>query len=125
MPSPSVFGRLLSKRKAPVKAVLLDQGFAAGVGNWIADEVLFQAYIAPGRRACDLSASEVARVRTRLRAIVRKAVEVDADKKRFPKRWLFHRRWGKNADAVTSDGEQIVHETIGGRTTAWVPSRQR
>lgn len=32
----------LKRRKAPIKAVLLDQSFAAGVGNWVADEVLYQ-----------------------------------------------------------------------------------
>jgi formamidopyrimidine-DNA glycosylase len=30
---------VLIKRTAPVKALLLDQTFLAGVGNWIADEV--------------------------------------------------------------------------------------
>jgi hypothetical protein len=34
-----VFQTVLIKRAAPVKALLLDQSFLAGVGNWIADEV--------------------------------------------------------------------------------------
>lgn len=114
----------LAKRKAPIKAVLLDQSFAAGVGNWIADEVLYQAGIAPRRPASDLSREEVARIRQQLRAVIRKAVGADADKRRFPKHWLFHRRWGRKAESVTAAGEAIVHETIGGRTTAWVPARQ-
>jgi formamidopyrimidine-DNA glycosylase len=38
-PSPEAFAAALSKRGAPIKAVLLDQSFAAGVGNWVADEV--------------------------------------------------------------------------------------
>ena len=45
LPSPAHFAELLAERGAPMKAVLLDQSFAAGVGNWIADEVLYQARI--------------------------------------------------------------------------------
>jgi formamidopyrimidine-DNA glycosylase len=124
LPGPAKFAELVRRRKAPIKAVLMDQSFAAGVGNWIADEVLFQAGVAPQRRAHELEPEEIRRIRTRLSAIVRKAVAVDADKEQFPKSWLFHRRWGKNADAVTSRGDRITHVTIGGRTTAWVPTIQ-
>ena len=108
-----------------LKGLLLDQGFAAGVGNWIADEVLYQAGLDPRRRAGELSDAERARLRLKLRHVVRTAVRADARKDRFPKSWLFHHRWGKNRDARTSRGELIEFLEIGGRTTAWVPSRQR
>jgi formamidopyrimidine-DNA glycosylase len=49
LPPPARFHELLTARASPIKAVLLDQSFAAGVGNWIADEVLYQARIAPNR----------------------------------------------------------------------------
>src|SRR5206468_11346353 len=42
LPPASKLQSLLSPRRAPLKAVLLDQSFAAGVGNWVADEVLYQ-----------------------------------------------------------------------------------
>jgi formamidopyrimidine-DNA glycosylase len=116
---------LLRRRHAPVKAALLDQGLFAGVGNWIADEVLYQAAIRPDRPASSLRPAEVRRLRSRLLSIIRRAVAVDADSDRFPRTWLFHHRWGKNALARTSRGEKITHDTIGGRTTAWVPKRQR
>lgn len=125
LPAAEALAALLSRRRAPIKAVLLDQSVFAGVGNWIADEVLFQAGIRPDRAASALSAAEVARLRSRLRAIVTRAVAVHADSDRFPPGWLFHRRWGRQAGARTRGGEPIVHQTIGGRTTAWVPSRQR
>jgi formamidopyrimidine-DNA glycosylase len=125
LPSVGDLHRLLGRRQAPLKAVLLDQSVFAGVGNWIADEVLYQARLRPGRRASSLSPAETARLRQRLRAILTRAVAVDADSDRFPKGWLFHRRWGRDRDARTTRGERIIHETIGGRTTAWVPSRQR
>jgi formamidopyrimidine-DNA glycosylase len=125
VPSTGEMRALLAKRKAPIKAVLLDQGAFAGVGNWVADEVLYQAGISPHRRASSLTPREVKRLRSRLQAIVRRAVAVDADSDRFPRSWLFHYRWGRNARAETWRRERIVHHTVGGRTTAWVPGRQR
>jgi formamidopyrimidine-DNA glycosylase len=124
IPSPARFRDLLRGRSAPLKALLLDQSFAAGVGNWIADEVLYQARLAPHRRAGTLTAAEVARLRTKIRSVVATAVRLGSDSDRYPKWWLFHQRWGRNASAVTGRGEKIRHDTIGGRTTAWVPSVQ-
>jgi formamidopyrimidine-DNA glycosylase len=125
MPSSRELCGLLARRKAPIKAVLLDQGVFAGVGNWIADEALFQARISPHRPAASLSAAEAARLRSRLEAIVGRAVRVGARSEAFPRGWLFHRRWGRDRTAQTLRAERIVHDTIGGRTAAWVPSRQR
>jgi formamidopyrimidine-DNA glycosylase len=118
------FRRELTGRRAPVKAVLLDQSFSAGVGNWIADEALYQARIHPARRAHTLSTAETSRLRARLLKIVAFAVEVGSDDARFPKSWLFHYRWGKRRDAVDGGGRPIRFSTVGGRTTAWVPEVQ-
>ena len=52
-----------SGKKAPVKALLLEQGIACGLGNLYADESLFLAGIHPGRPATGLSVDEVARLR--------------------------------------------------------------
>lgn len=125
LPEASDLVRLLGSRTAPIKAVLLDQATFAGVGNWIADEVLYQAAIRPQRKASELSRTEVARLRGTLLRIIRRAVAVDADSDRFPRGWLFHRRWGRVKGSTTAEGAPIVHDTVGGRTTAWVPSRQR
>ena len=125
LPSTKQLSRMLDGRRTPIKALMLDQSVFAGVGNWIADEVLYQARISPHRRANELSDIQVQQLRRRLRAIVVKACQVDADKNRFPRTWLFHHRWAKNPKARTYRREKIVHETIGGRTTAWVPTVQR
>jgi formamidopyrimidine-DNA glycosylase len=125
VPDAGALHRLLARRKAPIKAVLLDQAVFAGVGNWVADEILFQARISPHRPAASLTAQEVRALRAKLIAIVAHAVKVGADSDRFPRGWLFHRRWGRDASAVTARDERIRHETIGGRTAAWVPGRQR
>jgi formamidopyrimidine-DNA glycosylase len=42
MPSAKEFAARLAARRTAVKNVLMDQGFSAGVGNWIADEVLYR-----------------------------------------------------------------------------------
>jgi formamidopyrimidine-DNA glycosylase len=128
LPDPARFHAMLRERNAPIKAVLLDQSFAAGIGNWIADEVLYQAGIAPKRRASTLSRAEARRLRGRIRAVIGRAVGAGSDSDRFPRWWLFHRRWGHRRGgppATTVRGEHIRHETVGGRTTAWVPSAQR
>ena len=125
LPALPDFAARVARRKVTLKGLLLDQKFAAGVGNWIADEVLYQARLDPRRRTDSLTSEEVRRLRTKLRHVIRTAVDANADKARFPKTWLFHHRWGKNQDAQTARGEPIEHIEVAGRTTAWVPSLQR
>lgn len=125
LPTASFFAKEFARRKAPIKAVLLDQSFSAGVGNWIADEVLYQSGINPARRADQLNLSEVKRLRVNMRSIIRHAVRVGADDAKFPRTWLFHYRWGKTKGAVDGHGQQIRFAQVGGRTTAWVPTRQK
>ena len=125
LPPPARFYELLHDRTAPMKALLLDQTFAAGVGNWIADEVLYQARLDPRRRANTLRDDEIARMRTALKKVIDTSVRLSNDSDRYPRGWLFHRRWGRNPRAVTMRGERIRHITLGGRTTAWVPGVQR
>lgn len=125
IPSPPDLYRMVHSRKAPIKALLLDQSFSAGVGNWIADEVLFQAGVAPHRRAQTLTPLETRRLGRVLGRVIRHAVKVGADDDRFPPSWLFHHRWRKKKGARTSRGHRLRFSTVGGRTTAWVPEVQR
>lgn len=125
LPPLKFFVTELAQRKAPIKAVLLDQSFSAGVGNWIADEVLYQSGIDPHRRAYKLSPVEIKTLRTRLKLIIDHAVRVGSDDARFPNSWLFHHRWGKTKGAADHRGRPISFGTVGGRTTAWVAAAQR
>jgi formamidopyrimidine-DNA glycosylase len=125
VPPPARFFELVRERAAPVKALLLDQSFAAGVGNWVADEVLYHARIAPHRPARSLSRDEARRLRAALARVIGTAVAAGADSDRFPRTWLFHRRWGRQAGAITVRGEKIRHDIVAGRTTAWAPAIQR
>jgi len=124
LPPARRFIALVRERSAPLKALLLDQSFAAGVGNWIADEVLYQARLDPRRSARTLTDAEILRLRASIKRVVDTSVRVLNDSDRYPRGWLFHRRWGKNPRAVTVKGDKIQHITLGGRTTAWVPAIQ-
>lgn len=125
LPSAKELFKKLQKRKAPIKAVLLDQTAFAGIGNWIADEVLYQARIAPKRLAVSLTEKEVGALHRAITKVLAFAVEVDADYERFPEEWLFLHRWGGGRGAERFAGGEIVRETVAGRTTAWVPDRQK
>ncbi|KAL9257856.1 Formamidopyrimidine-DNA glycosylase-like protein [Drosera capensis] len=149
------FHESLRKRKIGIKALLLDQGFLSGIGNWIADEVLFQARIHPMQIASSLSKENTAALHKSIKEVIEYAVQVDADAGSFPLDWLFHYRWGKKPGKVIEkavevgadsdqypsnwifhsrekkpgkafvEGKQIDFITAGGRTTAYVPDLQK
>jgi formamidopyrimidine-DNA glycosylase len=123
MPTLAEFRARMARRRGPVKGLILDQTFSAGVGNWVADEVLYQARLDPRTDVTKLSDDEVRRLREKIRSVVKMAVAKDADSARFPKSWLFHHRWEKGTK--TAAGEAIAHTVVAGRTTAWVPTVQR
>jgi len=125
LPPPDSLESALARRRGSIKGLLLDQSFVAGVGNWIADEVLFHARIDPRRAPNALDRSEVRALHDALATVLATAVAADARKDRFPRAWLFHRRWGKVAGQTTEDGHAIEHVVVAGRTTAWVPTLQR
>lgn len=58
----AVMAEVLAGRKAPIKAILLDQSVIAGLGNLYADEALFLSAIHPERTANDLSDDETHRL---------------------------------------------------------------
>jgi formamidopyrimidine-DNA glycosylase len=60
-------GRQLAERRAPVKALLLDQRVVAGVGNIYADEALWRARIHPLRPGRELGPDELRRLHRAVR----------------------------------------------------------
>jgi formamidopyrimidine-DNA glycosylase len=68
------FSEALKGRKASVKAVLLNQGVVAGIGNIYADEALFEAKIRPGRRTSSLSKAEIKLLFKSINKIIRIAI---------------------------------------------------
>ncbi|CAD6338911.1 unnamed protein product [Miscanthus lutarioriparius] len=113
----------LGRKKIGIKALLLDQSFLSGIGNWIADEVLYQSRIHPLQIASNLPRESCEALHRSIQEVVKYAVEVDADMGHFPKEWLFHHRWGKKPGKV--NGKKIEFITAGGRTTAYVPQLQK
>jgi formamidopyrimidine-DNA glycosylase len=123
-PPPKVLAERLKKRRKAIKAVLLDQSLFAGIGNWLADEILYTARLSPHHLASDLTAAQVKTLHKSILMVVKTAVRVRADYERFPKDWIFHDRWGKVKNSKTKRGA-IIHEEVGSRTTAWVPGWQK
>jgi formamidopyrimidine-DNA glycosylase len=115
----------LMGKKALVKPLLLDQANVAGIGNWIVDEVLFQAGIHPETRGTQLSEEGVERLHQAIGTVLNTAIEQEAVYGRFPKSFLIHaREWDESphADARTHKSCPVCHSDIqlsrvGGRAT--------
>ncbi|XP_020692539.1 formamidopyrimidine-DNA glycosylase isoform X1 [Dendrobium catenatum] len=114
----------LRKRNTAIKALLLNQSFVSGIGNWIADEVLYQARIHPLQIASRLSREDCESLHRCIEEVIKKAVEVGADSSQYPSNWIFHSREKKSGEAFV-DGKRIEFIAAGGRTTAFVPELQK
>ncbi|KAI1329403.1 formamidopyrimidine-DNA glycosylase [Xylariaceae sp. FL0255] len=120
----------MTTRHVPIKALLLDQSTISGIGNWVADEILYQASIHPEQYSDSFSPSEIEKLFNAVCYVCDTAVEVLGDSEKFPKDWLFNHRWGKGkkgeaAKMTLPSGERITFLTVGGRTSCIVPQRQR
>jgi formamidopyrimidine-DNA glycosylase len=127
LPTLDIFSQMVLKRSVPVKALLLDQSFSAGVGNWVADEILYQAKIHPAQYTNTLTQDELVELYNKLKFVCETAVNAEADESKFPQDWLMKYRWnkGKKTDQILPNGLSIHFETVGGRTSAFAPSRQK
>ena len=65
----------ISRRKAPIKALLLDQGIAAGLGNIYVDECLFMAGVHPLVRPCDLDKDVLRNVLGQAKRVLRLSIK--------------------------------------------------
>ncbi|MBI4285761.1 MAG: DNA-formamidopyrimidine glycosylase [Chloroflexi bacterium] len=73
--TPERLAGLLQGRKAPVKALLLDQDLIAGIGNLYADEALFAAGIYPLRPGASLTADEVRQLHQAIREVLMEGIK--------------------------------------------------
>ena len=110
---------LLAGSSAPLKARLLDQARLAGVGNLIADEVLWRASLAPGRPSSSLSAAECRRLHHHLRRTIEDLTRLGGS---HQGRLMPARRPG---GCCPRDGAPLRRDAVGGRTTWWCPTHQR
>jgi formamidopyrimidine-DNA glycosylase len=112
------FRRRIGRGTAPLKARLLDQGAIAGIGNLLADEILWQAGLSPLRRCEELSREELDDLRRATRRAIRNAI----------------RRGGAHTGTLNPErrrggrcpacGAELQRATVGGRTTYWCPEDQ-
>lgn len=69
------FRNRIGSSAAPLKARLLDQAAIAGIGNLLADEVLWQSGQSPSRRSKTLQVDELDELRVVLRRAIRAAIK--------------------------------------------------
>ena len=107
----------LGNSTAPLKARLMDQARIAGVGNLIADELLWRAGLDPARPAGSLTPAEQRRLHRHLVSTLdRLLVGGSHTGNLMPER---------HPDGVCpKDGTALVRRTIGGRTTWSCPAHQ-
>ncbi|MCH8087048.1 MAG: bifunctional DNA-formamidopyrimidine glycosylase/DNA-(apurinic or apyrimidinic site) lyase [Chloroflexi bacterium] len=70
-----VLARILAKRVAPVKALLLEQELIAGIGNIYADDILFDAKVHPLRPGKEVSGPKVEAIHGAIQSILARAIE--------------------------------------------------
>jgi formamidopyrimidine-DNA glycosylase len=111
--------------RAPIKSVLLLQRGFAGIGNWMADEILWRAKIAPLRSAGSLMSAERARLFRETRFVATESLRIISPEFADPPRdWLIHQKW-KREGVFPRHQTPLKKAMIGGRTTAWCPRCQR
>ncbi len=112
---------LLDRRRGSIKAALMDQALAAGLGNLTADEALWQARIDPRRPAASLDAGERDRLHRKVRKVLRDSIPHGLVPGK--RTWLTGARDGKNSTCPRC-GERLARTRIGGRTTVYCPAEQ-
>ena len=111
--------------KRPMKALLLDQRYFQGMGNWMADEVLWRAGIHPALRAGQMSREQTLKIFNQIKFVARGAMKSVGEHGGDPPRgWLFHVRW-KDGGYCPKTKIPLVREEIGGRTSCWCPTLQK
>ncbi|MEE9247562.1 MAG: zinc finger domain-containing protein, partial [Dehalococcoidia bacterium] len=73
--TPGALARILAKRGAPMKALLLEQELIAGIGNIYADDILFDAGIHPLKPGRSLARPQITLLRNSIQGILRGAIE--------------------------------------------------
>jgi formamidopyrimidine-DNA glycosylase len=125
--------RALAGRRAPIKAALLDQRAAAGIGNIYADEALWRARIHPLRPAGTLERDELAALRKGIRdalamGIARQGASLRDYRDPGGRRGRMQddfRVYGRAGEPCHRCGTPIEKIRAAGRGTWYCPSCQR
>ena len=135
LPSSKWLADRLRGRTAPIKALLLDQGIVAGVGNIYADESLHRARLAPHRPGGDLSPDEVKALRGAIRKTLQAGLRwggtsLDDLAYLLPDGqaggYLSHVRvYGRQGEPCPRCGSEIGRSVIRGRSSFWCRGCQK
>jgi len=121
----AVVREALTRRKGtPLKAALLQQEHFPGIGNWMADEILWQSHLKPMRKCGTVTEEESQILWKTIRVISRTAIRIiGKDFSDPPEDWLFGHRWKKGGFCPRC-GLELKRDEVGGRTTCWCPHCQ-
>jgi formamidopyrimidine-DNA glycosylase len=112
----------LAGQSTAIKPLLMDQKRAmSGVGNWVADEVLYQCEMHPDQT--HLTVEQAASLCDKLRDILSTAVDRLKDDLDFPEEWLFHYRWTKKKASKDHMGRPLAF-IVRGSLADGVPVRE-
>jgi formamidopyrimidine-DNA glycosylase len=117
------FKASLSGRSTDIKKIIMDQSICAGVGNWMADDILYQAKIHPEHKVEDMTDKDIKAVFEALKNVIEVAIENDAYYANFPEYFLIHNR--KDGGICHHTGCDIEKIKVGGRTTYFSPKWQK
>jgi len=121
------FAQFLERRQGtPLKALLLDQSLFPGIGNWMADEILWRARLHPAKLPNQLSKCETSRLWRITREVARDALRVIApDWGEAPDDWLFNHRWKAGGICPRPHCRcPLARAELRGRTSCWCPQCQ-
>ncbi|QUQ64658.1 Fpg/Nei family DNA glycosylase [Kutzneria sp. CA-103260] len=116
--TPAAFRAALTGGTAPVKARLLDQRALAGIGNLLADEILWRARVHPAQPVDELTAREVGKLLRATREAVAAAL---SDGGVHTLTVIPFRHAGA---LCPRDRAPMAKGTVGGRTTWWCSAEQ-
>ncbi len=106
----------VQKKKKNIKAVLLDQSTAAGVGNWIADEILYQARIHPTTVSKVLTEKQLKDLYTHMQDIMHTAIDTDSVREQLPTHYIT--KYGRKTTIICPNcGAEIPKTVVAGRCT--------
>jgi formamidopyrimidine-DNA glycosylase len=114
----AAFKKALANGSAPVKARLLDQRAVAGIGNLLADEILWRARIHPARHVDDLTPREVGKI---FRATQGSVADALAGGGVHTLSIIPFRHAG---GLCPRDGAPMARGAVGGRTSWWCSAEQ-
>jgi len=118
----NTFAARVAAKHGAIKTALTDQRRVAGVGNRHADEILFQAGIAPDRDTKDLTADALARLHRRMAEVLADAATRGRVGGALPATWLLHHRAADAPCPVC--GAAIRHIAVDGRSSYACPGCQ-